>query len=94
MTWKEYRGTGCAEMILGKVRPRWNSVKDVKNDKGFYRYVGQNTNVNVLPLINKKEKRSTADLEKVKVFSKFFASLFTGSQASCTSHVPEPVSGG
>lgn len=51
------------------------------------------TKEKVLTPINKKRKKSTADLEKVKVFNKFFASLFTGSQASCASHVPEPLNG-
>ena len=68
-------------------------VRDVKNNKKtFYRYIGQKkqAKVNVPPLLNVKGELASADVEKAEVLYEFFASVFTGSQDSNISHVPEP----
>lgn len=74
-----------------------NLSKDVKNNKnGFFWYPGQKRQAkeSVLPLINEKGELASTYTEKTEVFNEFFASVFTGSQASNISHVPEPLDGG
>jgi len=58
------------------------------NQKWFCRYIGQNRQA---PLKNQKQELASVDVEKVEVFSKFFATVFTGSQASHISHAPKPL---
>ena len=57
--------------------------------KGFYRYISQKrkTKEIIPPLVNEKGELATTDMEKAEVLSEFFASVFTGSQASHASHV-------
>ena len=64
-------------------------VRDIKNRKGFYRYIGQKRQAeeSIPPMLN--EELATTDMEKVEVVNEFFASVFTGSQDS---HIPEPHS--
>ena len=66
-----------------------NFIRDVENSKAFFRYIGQKKQVkeSVIPFIIEKGKM--ASIDKAEVLSKFFASVFTGSQASHTSHVPQ-----
>jgi len=62
----------------------------VKNKKEFYRYVGEKS---VPSLINKKRELDSTDMENTEIFSELFASVFTGSQASHNSHIPESLGG-
>jgi len=57
-------------------------VRDVKNKKGFYRYVGQKRQAkeSIPPLINEKGELATTSMEEAEVLNEFFASVFTGSQ--------------
>ena len=68
-------------------------ARDVKNNmKMFYRYIGQKRQVkaSVPPLVNVKGKLASMDEEKAEVLNEFFALVFTGSQDSNISHIPEP----
>ena len=58
-------------------------------------YIGQERQYkgSVRPLINEKGKLATTDMEKAEVLNEFFASVFTVSQASHVSRVPEPLGG-
>jgi len=44
-------------------------------------------------LINENGEMFSTEMDKAEVLSKFFASVFTGSQTSITSHIPEPLGG-
>ena len=73
-----------------------NLARDVKrNKKGFYRYTGQKRQAkeSAPPLINGKGELVIIDTEKAEIRNKFFASVFTASQASHTSHIPESLGG-
>lgn len=74
-----------------KVQVGLNLARDVKNKKGFYRYIDQKRQAkeSVLTLINEKGEVATTDMESAEVLNKLFASIFTGSQASHVSHIPE-----
>ena len=68
-------------------------VREVKNKrKGFYKYIGQKRKAmeSTAPLITEKEEQSIVNIEKAEVLNNFSASVFTGTQASHISHVPEP----
>ena len=70
-----------------------NLVRDMKNNrKTFYRYIGQKrqAKVSVPPLVNVKGELASTDEEKAEVLSEFFALVFTSSQDSRISHIPEP----
>lgn len=73
---------------------QYNMLRDVKNNKGFYKYIGQKIQAKetVPPLINGKRELATADM--AEVLNEFFASIFTVNQASYVSHVPEPLGRG
>jgi len=65
-------------------------VKDIKNNKkGFYRYIWQKRQAKdgVPPLINEKGELAIAYMGKAEVLTELFASVFTGSQNSCISHI-------
>ena len=72
-----------------KVQMELNLMRDVKNKKGFYRYIGQKRQAmeSVPPLLNEKAELAPTNMEKTEVLNKFFASPFTASQASHISHV-------
>ena len=76
------KGEAQAELIL---------ARDAKNNKTFYRYIVQKRQVKatVSPLVNVKGELASTDEEKAEVLNEFFASVFTGSQDSNISHVPE-----
>ena len=68
-------------------------ARDVKyNMKTFYRYIGQKrqAKASVHPLVNVKGELDSMDEEKAEVLNECFALVFTGSQDSNISHVPEP----
>ena len=69
-----------------------NLARDVKNNKTFYRYIGQKrqAKTGVPSLVNLKGELASTDKEKAEVLNEFFASVFTGGQDSSLSHVPEP----
>jgi len=73
-----------AEMELGM-----NSMRDVKNKKELYRYIGQKrpAKESVPPQNSEKVELDTTDMEKVEVLNEFFSSVLTGRQDS---HIPEP----
>ena len=57
------------------------------------RYIGQERQAKasgVPPLANVNGELFSTDGEKSEVQNEFFASVFTGSQDSCISHIPEP----
>lgn len=70
-----------------------NLVRGVKsNKKGLYRYLSQKrwAKESVPSLLNEKRELFTTDKEKAEVLNEFFPSVFTGSQNSHISHIPEP----
>ena len=74
-----------------------NLTRDVKNNKQeFYRYICQERRAkeSVTLLINERGDLATTEMEKAEVVNKFFATVFTGSRASHTSHTPEPLGKG
>ena len=96
---EEYRNavwTCKDETMKGKVQIKLNLAKDVKNNKGFYRYTGQKRHAKeaVPPLINEKGELSSTDVVKAEVFNKFYASVFTDSEFPLVSPVLEPLQAG
>ena len=92
---------GCCPGMQGwdlesQVQMELNFPRDVKNNKGFYRYIGwkRQGKESVPPLTNEKREWATVDMEKSEILSKSFASVFTGTQASYTSHVTETLGRG
>lgn len=69
-------------------------MRDVKNNKGFYKCIGQKTQAKetVPPLVNGNGELATADT--AEALDEFFASIFTVSQDSYVSHVPKPLGRG
>ena len=67
-----------------KVQMKLNLVEEVKNNKRSFRYIRQKRQEeeSVPPLINEKGEVASKDMEKAEVLSEFFASVFTGTQAS------------
>ncbi|NXL88334.1 GTF2I factor, partial [Alectura lathami] len=84
----------CRDRIMkAKAQMELNLVRDVKNNKGFYRYIGQKRQgkESVPPLTNEKGQLASSNMEKAEVLNKCFASAFAGGQAFHTCHVPEPL---
>ena len=75
-----------------KAQMELNLARDVKNNKGVYRYFGQKRKIkeNVPCLVNKTGELVTTDMEKAEVLNNFFASICTGNLSSHISQVPEP----
>ena len=95
VTWEEYRDAVRAcrrRMRKAKAQVELNLVRDVKNNKTFYRYTGQKrqAKTGAPSLVNLKGELASTDKEKAEVLNEFFASVFTGGQDSSLSHVPEP----
>ncbi|XP_068520926.1 uncharacterized protein [Anas acuta] len=86
--WEEYRNAvwTCRDGIRkAKALTELNLARDAKNNKkGFYKYIGQKrkTKESVPPLKNVDGGLVTTDMEKAEVRNNFFASVFTGHQAS------------
>ena len=75
----------CRDMIRkAKVQMELNLVKDVKDKKGFYRYIGRRRRAkeSVPPLMKGNRELASSDIEKAEVLNECFASVFTGGQAS------------
>ena len=93
MPWEKYRDTfwTCRNGIRKtKAQMELSLAKDAKNKKkGFYSYIGLEIKIreSVVPLTNNDGEQVMADVEKAEVL-KFFASVFTSSQASHISCVP------
>ena len=68
-----------------------NLMRDVKNNMGFYRYIGQKRQAKegITPLTKEKGELPTTGMEKAEVLNEFFDSVFAGSQASHASYDPE-----
>lgn len=67
------------------------------NKKNFFRYRRQKSQAkeSVRPTpVSEKGELACSDVEKAEVLNEFFASIFTASQASHTSRVPELLDGG
>ncbi|KFZ60398.1 hypothetical protein N338_05724, partial [Podiceps cristatus] len=96
VAWKEYRDAvwNCRDGIRkAKAQMELSLARDVKNNKkGFYRYIGQKRQAkeSIPPLVNGKGELAATDVEKAEVLNEFFASVFSGSQDSPNSQVPEP----
>lgn len=74
-----------------KVQVGLNLARDVKNKKGFYRYIDQKRQATEsIPLINEKGGLAIADMERDEVLSELFVSVFTGNEDSHISCIPEP----
>ena len=75
-----------------KAQMELNLARDVKSNKKRFLFIGQKsqTRESVPPLVNIKGELASTDEEKAEVLNEFFASVFTGSQDSNISHVPEP----
>ena len=94
VSWEDYRGV--VRMCRNRIRKAkaQNSARDVKNnEKEFYRHIGRRRQIkeSVPPLINEDRELASSDMKKVEVFSKCFASVFTGGQALKVCQDPEPL---
>ena len=60
--------------------------------KTFYSYIGQKrqAKASLPPFVNVKGELASTDEEKAEVLNELFALVFTGSQDSNISHIPEP----
>ena len=82
----------CRDRITkAKEQMELNLSRDVKdNKKGFYRYIGRKTQAkeSVPPLMKCNGELASSDTEKAEVLNEYFASVFTGGQAShvCQDH--------
>lgn len=83
---------------IRKVKPltELNLARDAKNNKKeFHGYIGhkRKTKASVLSLTNEDGELVTTEMEKAEVLNNFFASVFTGGQASHISQVSKPLVG-
>ena len=95
VAWEEDRAVvrvGRDRMRKAKVQMELNLVKDVKDKKGFYRYIGRRRQAkeSVPPLMEGNSELAPSDIEKAEVLNQCFASAFMGGQAShvCQDHEP------
>lgn len=68
-----------------------NLAGDVKNNKGFHRYVGEKGKIkeNTCPQISKTGEIVTTGMEKAEVLNNLFALVFNGNLSSHVSQAPE-----
>ena len=95
VAWEEYRGViqTCRDGIKkAKAQMELNLARDVKNNKGFYRYIGRRRQAkeSVPPVMNEKGELASSDMKKAEKLNKCFASAFTGGQVSYVCQDPEP----
>ncbi|GAB0182556.1 mitochondrial enolase superfamily member 1 [Grus japonensis] len=96
-TWEEHRNVVrvCRDaMRKAKAHLELNLVRDVKDKKGFFKYISskKKTRENVGLLLNEVGALVTEDTEKAELLNAFFASVFTakaGPQESQTLEVME-----
>lgn len=68
-----------------------NLVRNIKNNRGYHRYLHQKRKFeeSVSLLTNEKGELASTDTKKGEVLSKFFSSVFTGSSQYChIAHIP------
>ncbi|KFZ68503.1 hypothetical protein N338_08076, partial [Podiceps cristatus] len=90
VAWKEYRDAvrNCRDGIRkAKIPMELNLARDIKNNKKGQKRQAKES---VPPLANEKGELAATDVEKAEVLNEFFASIFSGSQDSPNSQVPEP----
>ena len=83
VAWEEYRAVVrvCRDWIRkGKAQMELNLARDVKDKKGFYRYIGRGKQAkkSVPPLMKGNGELASSDIEKAEVLSECFATAFTG----------------
>ena len=69
-----------------------NLARDMKDKKkGLCKYINskRNTRENLTPMLNREEELLTNGMEKTKVLSAYFASIFTGKTSLQESEVPK-----
>ena len=94
ITWDENRNNVRAsrnQVRKAKVQIKLNLGRDVKDKKGFYKHIGdkKKTKENVSPLLNKTGQLVTQDIEKAKVVSDVFVSVFTSKTSLQESQIPD-----
>ncbi|KFR06816.1 hypothetical protein Y956_10107, partial [Nipponia nippon] len=97
-TWEEYGNVVrvCRDAVRkAKVHLELNLARDVKDKKGFFKYINQKRKVkeSVPPLMSSSGELITTDEEKAEVLNNFFASVFTGNLSPHTSRVNGPFDG-
>jgi len=68
------------KVIRAKAQLEQNLARNVKSNKGFYRYASQKRKST--PLVNMNGNLVSTDEDKVEVLNNFFASVFTGNLSS------------
>ena len=92
--WEEYRAVVCVcrdRIRKARVQMKLNLVMDVKDKKGFYRYLGRRqAKESAPPLIKGNGELASSNIGKAEVLSECFTSVFMGGQASrvCQDHEP------
>ena len=87
VSWEEYRAVVhvCRDRIRkAKAQMELNLVRDVKDEKGFYRYTGRRRQAkeSVSPLMKGDGELASSGIEEADVLNECFASDFMGGQAS------------
>ena len=80
-------------MSRAKAQAEVNLARDVTNtERAFYRCIGRErqAKASAPPLASVKGELASTGGEKAEVLNEFFALVFTGSQDSNISHIPEP----
>jgi len=90
-TWEEYRNVVRDAMRKAKVHLELNMARDVKDNKGFFKYISSKwkTRDNVGPLLNEVVVLVTEDTEKAELLNVTFASVFSAKAGPQESQVLE-----
>ena len=69
-------------MRKAKVQMELNLARDVKDKKGFYKYIGRKRQAkeSVPPVMKGNGELASSDIEKAEVLSECFASVFMSGQ--------------